>query len=221
MTAADILDRVSMQLNDSARTRWTERMLLNYLTDAMRQTVLNRPDASARVVVMQLVRGEHRQRIPEGYVKLLKVVRNMGMDGATPGRPVLPTTREACDAAYGMLPDVYEADEVLQWAFVQQTPDFFWVYPLPGEDVHLELECAAGVPQLMALADVLPLSDIFAEPLREYVLYRAYSVNGASVIDAQRAQSHLQQYYLAIGNEKAARMLGDPYARTSDLAVQQ
>ena len=48
MIASDILDRVSMQLNDQGRVRWTLPMLLNYLTDAMRQTVLVRPDANAR-----------------------------------------------------------------------------------------------------------------------------------------------------------------------------
>ena len=75
MLASDILDRVSMQLNDAARTRWSERMLLNYLTDAMRQTVLNRPDASAAVTVMKLEQGQQRQSIPEGMIMLLKVTR--------------------------------------------------------------------------------------------------------------------------------------------------
>lgn len=207
-----------MQLNDTARTRWTERMLLNYLTDAMRQTVLNRPDASAAVTVMKLERGQHRQHIPDGMVVLLKVTRNMG-DGSTPGRPVTMTTREAMDSIAGMVPG-WESDEVEQYAFVQQTPEFFWVYPLPGEDVHVELECAADVADLKSMKDELPLSSIWAEPLREYVLYRAYSLNGTSPLDRARATEHLQQYYLAMGNQQAARLLGDPYKRSHDLQIQ-
>lgn len=194
-------------------------MMLNYLTDAMRQTVLNRPDASAKVVVMKLERGSHRQKIPAGNVMLLKATRNMGVDGETPGRPLTMTTREAMDACYGAM-DI-ESDVVLQYAFVQATPEYFWVYPMPSDTCYLELECSSDVKQLRDMSDTLPLSDIWAEPLREYVLYRAYSLNGASQVDNARAQSHLQQYYLAIGNERAARTLGDPYNRSSDLAPQQ
>ena len=218
MLASDILDRVSMQLNDTDRTRWTARMLLNYLTDAMRQTVLNRPDASATVVVMQLEAGKQRQRIPEGMVMLLKVTRNM-IDGTIPGRPISMTTREAMDNIAGMLLDL-ESSEIRQYAFVQQTPEFFWVYPLPGPGVFVELECASDVDELNALTDELPLSSIWAEPLREYVLYRAYSLNGTSPQDRSRATEHLQQYYLAIGNQQAARTLGDPYRRSFDLQTQ-
>ena len=95
MIASDILDRVSMQLNDQGRVRWTLPMLLNYLTDAMRQTVLVRPDANARAHVVKLTPGSTRQRIPEGSLMFLAMVRNMGPDGLTPGRPIEPTTREA------------------------------------------------------------------------------------------------------------------------------
>ena len=218
MIAADIIDRCSMQLNDSARVRWTERMMLDFLTDAMRQTVLNRPDANPAIVVMKLERGKHRQKIPDGNFMLLKVVRNMGITGDTPGAPLTMTTRESMDAAYGVM-DI-ESDVALQYAFVQATPEYFWVYPLPGDSVYLELECAADVPQLTSMNDKLGMSEVWAEPLREYVLYRALSVNGANQIDNARSMNHLQQYYLAIGNEKAARMLGDPYNRSSDLAPQ-
>lgn len=217
MLASDILDRVSMQLNDASRTRWTERMLLNYLTDAMRQTVLNRPDANAVVVVTKLEEHGLRQRVPEGMCMLLKVTRNMGDDGQTPGRPVTMTTREAMDYAESLVP-WFEGSEIEQYAFVQATPQFFWVYPAPVGNVYVELECTADVLQLTALTEELPLSGIWAEPLREYVLYRAYSLNGTSTADRARANDHLQQYYLAIGNEKAARVLGDPYRRSHDLS---
>lgn len=218
MLASDILDRVSMQLNDAGRVRWSERMLLQYLTDAMRQTVLSRPDASATAVVMELEAGKQRQRIPHGMVTLLKVVRNMG-DGETPGRPVTMTTREAMDSIAGLVPQ-WEYDEVHQYAFVQATPEFFWVYPTPGEGVYVELECASDVDELKSLKDELPLSQVWAEPLREYVLYRAFSLNGTSPQDRARATEHLQQYYLALGNQQAARVVGDPYKRSFDLQTQ-
>ena len=219
MKAADILDRVSMQLNDTARTRWTERMLLNYLTDAMRQTVLNRPDANAKVSVMKLEAGQQRQSIPDDMLMLLRVTRNMGDDGKTPGKSLTTTTREAMDSFGDMAPN-YEYSEVFQYAFVQTTPRYFWVYPLPSEDVYVELECAGDVPQLMSVEEELPLSNIWAEPLREYCLYRAFSLNGTSSADRLRASDHLQQYYISIGNQQAARTLGDPYRQSHNLQGQ-
>lgn len=218
MRASDILDRVSTQLNDAERVRWSEYMLLQYLTDAMRQTVLQRPDASATVMVMELEAGKQRQRIPDGMVSLLKVVRNM-RGGVEAGRPVTMTTREAMDSIAPIVPH-WEYDEVHQYAFVQQTPEYFWVYPTPGEGVFVELECSADVDELKSLQDRLPLSQIWAEPLREYVLYRAFSLNGTSTADRTRASEHLQQYYLAVGNQRMARLIGDPYKRSFDLQQQ-
>ena len=219
MKASEILDRCSMQLNDVDRTRWTVQMLLDYLTDAMRQTVLNRPDAAAVVKVLHLTPGQSRQEIPPGTVMLLKAVRNVSADGKRAGRPLTPTTREAMDACFP-LDSFVTSNEIFQYAFVQQTPQYFWVYPIPGQNAYVELECSADIPQLTSLEETLPLANIWAEPLREYVLYRAFSLNAASQIDSSRAQVHLQQYYLLLDNQKAARLLGNPYNKTNTLDAQ-
>ena len=50
--------------------------------------------------------------------------------------------------------------------------------------------------------------------MREYVLYRAYSLNATSAADRGRATEHLQQYYVALGYEDRARVLGNPYNRS-------
>lgn len=219
MTAKDILDRVSEQLNDVDRVRWTEKMLLHYLTDAMRQTVLHRPDAAAVVKVVHLTPGQSRQEIPEGTVMLLKAVRNTNAGGTKFGRPLTLTTREAMDACWPIAADAY-SNEIFQYAFVQQTPQYYWVYPMPGNNAHLELECSADIADVESLDEVLALANVWAEPLREYVLYRAFSVNAASQTDGARAQSHLQQFYLLLDNQKAARLLGNPYNKTDTLDVQ-
>ena len=219
MKASEILDRCSMQLNDVDGVRWTPEMMLDYLTDAMRQTVLHRPDASAVVKVVHLVAGQSRQEIPEGTVMLLKAVRNVSADGKKAGRPLTPTTREAMDACFP-LDSFVTSNEIFQYAFVQQTPQYYWVYPIPGQNAYLELECSADIPQLTAYNQTLPLANIWAEPLREYVLYRAFSLNAASQIDSSRAQAHLQQYYLLLDNQKAARLLGNPYNKSDTLNTQ-
>lgn len=88
MIASDILDRVSMQLNDQGRVRWTLPMLLNYLTDAMRQTVLARPDANARAHVVKLTPGSTRQRIPEARSCFLPWFGTWARTGLPPDGPL-------------------------------------------------------------------------------------------------------------------------------------
>lgn len=221
MIASEILDRVSMQLDDQTRTRWTEAMLLNYLTDAMRQMSLERPDSHSTVIVQHLVQGSNRQTIPTGMAKLLRVVRNMGIDGTTPGQFVTATTRDAMETlCTGWVPNA-QFDEIDQYAFVQATPQNYWVWPTPSAYAYLELECCADVAQLTAMNATIPFISIWSEPLREYVLYRAFSQNGASQADQARAVAHLQQFYVMIGNEAQARILGNPYNKTYSIPTGQ
>jgi hypothetical protein len=212
--ASDVLDRVSAVLCDVTRVRWTVDMLLDYLTDAMRQTVLNRPDANATVEVVALTPNTTKQRIPVGAVRFLGLLRNMGADGLTAGAPIMPTTRESMDASLVSWHTDAPASVIDNYLFNADTPEFFYVSPRPVAGVYVEMEYARDVPQVAVLTETLPLSNVWAEPLREYVLYRAYSVNAASQVDGMRAMNHLKQYYLAVGEEGRAKAIFSPYLST-------
>ena len=214
MIASDVLDRCSRELNDTARVRWTLTDLLGFLTDAMRQTVLLRPDANATVAVVQLTAGNTKQQIPTGAIRFLSLVRNMGAGGLVPGLPIVPTTREAMDAASATWHTDAPAAEIDHYLYNADTQQYFYVSPPPAAGVYVEMEYAMDVTELTAGTDTLPLPSIWIEPLREYVLYRAFSVNNASMADKQNALNHLKQFYLAIGEEGRAKALFNPYAPT-------
>lgn len=214
MIASDVLDRCSVILTDTTRVRWTAAMLMGFLADAMRQTVLLRPDANSTVAVVMLAEGNTKQRIPNGAVRFLSLVRNMGSGGLTPGSPITPTTREAMDSASATWHLEGASSVIDHYLYNVDTPNFFFVSPPPAADVFVEMEFARDIADITVLDDELPLASIWIEPLREYVLYRAYSVNAASTDDRDRAQSHLRQFYLAIGEEAKAKLLFNPYQPT-------
>ena len=214
MIASDVLDRCSAELNDTGRVRWTEAMLLGYLSDAMRQTVLLRPDANATVATVQLTAGNTKQSIPPGAIRFLSLVRNMGAGGTSPGTPIVPTTREGMDAASATWHTDTPSSIIDHYLYNADTPQYFYVSPPPATGTYVEMEYALDIAELASMTDTLPLSSIWMEPLREYVLYRAYSVNNASMADKQNAMAHLKQFYLAVGEEGRAKALFNPYAPT-------
>jgi len=214
MIASDILDRCSAVLGDPSRVRWTASDLLSYLTDAMRQTVLIRPDANAVVATVQLTAANTRQAIPSDAVRFLSLVRNMGAGGLVPGSPITPTTREAMDAASAAWHVDTASSVIDHYLYNQDTPSVFYVYPKPATGTYVEMEYARDVGELTSVGDTLPLAGIWAEPLREYVMYRAYSRNVSSVSDKQTAANHLRQFYLALGEESRAKALFNPYQPT-------
>ena len=214
LLASDILDTVSGELHDQNRIRWTLARLFDFLTDAMRQTVLIRPDAYSAVEVMHLTPGNTRQSIPADAVRFLSLVRNMGSDGLTPGQPIPVTAREALDASMVTWHQAASGDSIDNYAFNPDTPTIFWVTPPPGANVHVEIEVAKKPATVTSLTNVLPLSEVWAEPLREYTLYRCYSINAASPVDGARATRHLAQFYTALGEEAKAKALRSPVIPT-------
>lgn len=217
MIASDILDGVSKTLNDEGRVRWRTDMLLEFLTGAMRQTVLCRPDAYSEFRSVKLVPGSSRQSIPSDAARFLGLTRNMGSDGNTPGFPITPTTREIMDQAmvYWHNEDAVISDTIDHYVFLPDMPKNFYVVPIPGNNVYVEIMLSLHVPAVEAMSSELPLDEQWAEPLREYVLYRAYGVNQASPSDRQLASMHLQNFYTSLGQESAAKLLSNPIKPTT------
>ena len=85
---ADIVQRVRHILQDEgvANIRWEDSELLAWLSDAVSQILVYRPDATATTSDMALVAGP-KQRLPVDGNQLLDVVRNIKPDDK-PGRSI-------------------------------------------------------------------------------------------------------------------------------------
>lgn len=174
LTAQSIIDKAEATLFDDTNVRWAAAELLGHLNDGQRELVALKPDANSVNAVLALVAGT-KQAVPTGGVQLLKAVRNMGLDGSTPGRAITPASMETLDRMRpGWHTDTAD-DEVRHYLFDPRDPKTFYVTPpQPATPGRIEVVYAA-TPADVALGDPITIDDIYATALYYFILARAHS----------------------------------------------
>ena len=76
-TIKALLERISIELTDKARTSWSAADLVSYYNSAIAAIANYRPDVFAQTQEFTCVAGT-RQAMPAGAVKLIEVERNTG-----------------------------------------------------------------------------------------------------------------------------------------------
>ncbi len=128
MIVSAILDRVSEVLQDKGRVTWIESDLLAWFNEAQRAVAQVRADASSVIGNITLVAGT-KQTLPTGGRRLIDVRRNMGTDGATPGRVIDLIAEDDLDR---FNPDWHTdtaAAVILNYMVHDMVPGTFYVYP--------------------------------------------------------------------------------------------
>lgn len=198
LTAAVTIDKAEIILQDTTNVRWAASELLGWFNDGQREIVIARPDAYVQTVSHPLVAGT-RQTIPSAGHQLVKVTRNMGANGTTPGRAVRMVPEEMLNAS---TPDWHAATPAavtLHYTFDIRQPRNFYVFPPAIAANTVELVYSASPPPLAAATDVQLIDDVYANVLLDYVLYRAYSKDAESTANAARATTHRQMFESALG----------------------
>jgi hypothetical protein len=203
LTAAHTIDKAELILQDTTNIRWSEAELLGWFNDGQREIVMLRPDTYVQTTSLAMVAGT-RQSIPANGYQLVKVTRNMGANGTTPGRVVRKVPEEQLDASMPNWHAATAAAETLHYTFDPRQPRAFYVYPPAIANNTVELVYSAAPPPLAAKTDVQLLDDVYANPLLDYVLYRAYSKDAESTSNAQRALAHRQAFDQSLGLKAAA-----------------
>lgn len=213
MLASDIITRAGRLLFDPTHVRWTVDELIDYINDAQRQIVLLVPDANSRNESIQLQAGT-RQPMPNNSIRLLRLTRNMGADGETPGRVIYPTVRTALDSE---IPDWHTSTDTTVEHYIYDPEvdrTHFYVYPgVGGQQVHVEIVYSVVPATANAAGDELELADQYISPIVDWVLYRCWAKDADYAGNPQRAQTHEQSFYqqLGIKYQSAARV--DPNRR--------
>lgn len=203
MRASDIVTRAHRILSDTGGVRWTLPEMLDWIADAQRAVVFYRPDANAVNAVVRLVTGTRQSLPPLGDV-LLRVVRNMGANGLTPGKAVRLLSREILDNEQPDWHTTPTAAAVDHYIYDTQDPKHFYVYPcvagVLGNDAntHLEIVYAATPAAPTDTNDVLTLGDQYLTPVLDFALYRSYMKDAQYAGNMQRAQAHLQTFAAAL-----------------------
>jgi hypothetical protein len=203
--ASTIIDRVSKQLVDPTNIRWSRTQLLDWVSVGQRFIITLQPQAGAApALAMALVAGT-KQTVPiASVVSILKIVRNLGVSGTTPGRAIGPLDTDLLDRCKPSW-HTDTASAIVQCAAVDKNdPDVFWVYPPSNGLNYVQVNYAANPAPLATESTALGILDMYEEPLTHYVMFRALSKN-ADFAATPDADKYLALFNAAIGATTTAQ----------------
>lgn len=200
--AVDLINRVSITLQDPTFVRWTQSELLNYLNDAQRQVVLFRPDAKAVNAPFTCVNAA-KQTLPADGLRLISVLRNTG------GRAITKVDRSILDV---QLPTWYETavgtDGVKHYVYDALDPKNFYVFPKPAAAYQIDIIYAMSPVDIVISnyttdTQVIGIDDIYANALMDYMMYRAYQKD-SEFANLNRAAVYYQAFTTSLGIKSQA-----------------
>lgn len=177
ITCQTLIDGVSAtQLNDAEKITWSETLLTSALNQALAMLSLVRPDATSKVFEFACKKGT-RQNLPDDGLRLLKVVRNLKLDGAI-GRAVRLVNISDLDSIAPNWHSDPEVDTTKEYMFDERSPKWFYVYPPAKAGLKLEIEYSAQPATITSLDQLLPVDMVYMQPLQEFILYKLLSGEG-------------------------------------------
>ncbi|HEX7116270.1 MAG TPA: DUF6682 family protein [Steroidobacter sp.] len=204
--AEPILADVRQTLQDEGSTRkWSDVDLVGYGNEGVRTIALFKPDATAKTATIALAAGT-RQLLPADGLRLIKLTRNMGADGNTPGRPVHVADAETLAR---FAPDWHTrvgVDEIENYAYDENDPKVFWVFP-PAKAGRRVEGVYSAVPAAMDAAGlnydnpvvVVPLDDVYEAVLKAWMLRCAFGVEISSITSQRLATRYEQSFASMLG----------------------
>lgn len=200
--AVDLINRVAATLQDPSFVRWTQQELLTYLNEAQRAVVTFRPDAKT-VTYTHTCTASARQSLPADGLRLMSVLRNAN------GRAITKVARKVLDV---QLPNWYEqaisSDGVKHFVYDALDPKVFYLFPKPAvtnqiEIVYATLPAELVVSNFTTDTQVLGVDDIYANPIMDYMMYRAYQKD-SEFANLNRATAYYQTFAQALGIKSQA-----------------
>jgi hypothetical protein len=208
ITAADVITRATDLIQDQTNVRWPVEELMRYLNDGRREICIVRPDIYATTSVVTLAAGT-KQAVPADGRRLLDVVRNIAVDGVTPGRAIRIVEREVLDA---QRPNWHTeaAGAVRHFMFDERTPREFFVYPPASATTKVQLSYSKTPVEIVDPNTELSDEDIYTSALVDYVCYRAFSKDAEYAGNTERAALHYSQFMSSLGVGKKASYVTSP-----------
>lgn len=207
---SDLITRAQTILQDttSQGIRWPREELLGWLNDAYREIVGLRPDASSKYDTFVCVQGTRQDLHRDGSgmidaIQLLDVARNLGGNmGAIRkvDRVLLDDQRRTWHAEAS-------TDSIEMWAQDPRSQREFFVYPPAKAGAQVEVLYSFAPATHSSEGDgngEIRLLDIFANPILDFMLYRAYQKDVDYAANDMRASVHYQAVYNALGLQSQA-----------------
>jgi len=168
-------------LKDEGNDYWGEPDLVNFYNRSASAVVNVRPDANTVNAVIKLAAGAS-QTIPSRGNALMDVIRNMGIDGETPGVAITATDKQLLALYDPTWPQATQEAEVRNWASV--SPRRFVVYPPNTGTGYVEIVMAENPPQINHDAGglwevaLVGVEDQFVNAVFYHMMFLAHSKDG-------------------------------------------
>lgn len=115
----------------------------------------------------------------------------------------MATTRNSLDS---LLPNwtTDTGTDVEQYVYDQKSPEVFYVYPMPPADHPLNL-LVSQAPAMVMITDfdtdtqLFSLDELWINPVINYIMFRAYSIDMETEANMQQAQSYLAMFANDLG----------------------
>lgn len=212
-TADDYVIDAADLYGDTGYDRIEEDDWLRYLNAGIRALVLVRPDAYAITDGVLLVPGV-KQSLPAAALRLLDIHVNLGSDSQTTGKIISPADRQHINYSNLLWAAATGETAIDNFSYDRNIPDIFFVTPPVSStvDVYVEMSTSQLPATLTATTDVMLISDLYFEPLIQYMLYKGFSADDEGV-EFGKATQHLQNFYNLLQVEAAASLANGPESK--------
>lgn len=208
ISVSTILTNVAVILQDITNVRWSQTELLAWLNAAQREIIGYKPNASVKTAPVATVAGT-RQTAPADCISILRVVRNLGADGMTPGPAIRLVSHEIMDAQNPNWHTDPQSGTLRHYVFDDQNPKTYYVYPPSNGNTKPEMAYCA-YPADATLTGTISVDDIFESALMNYILYRAYLKDAEYAMNGQLATQYYGAFTTLLTGKSAAEVAVDP-----------
>jgi hypothetical protein len=206
MLVKRLVDTISDELNDREpgheHVRWLLNDIFEYITEAIEQLALFKPDLFAVTQTIKLRPGA-AQRIPTSIAKLMDVTNNIAVDGAL-GSPILRNDYNLIRYFNKTSCISKTATEVRSFSIDAANPRVFYVSPVEQyPDQYVQI-LGQSSPQMIGSIDddiVFTGGDaaLYFNAMKDWALYRAFMRDTESQTSLQRARMHYDAFYHLLG----------------------
>lgn len=212
MELGEIIRRAGLILQDEEHVRWEVPELVMWINDGAREIVSRKRSARAVTVALALEGGAY-QVLPQRTVQLLDVIRNLGMDGGSPGRAIRRVDRQLMDDQVPNWHAMKPSASIKHFMFDERAPTVFHVYPPAVADTQIECLISQLPPFVTEVSDVIDLSSEYMNLILAYVVYRALSKD-SEFSNGTVAALHYQAFLEGVSDSYEKVTLNSPNANS-------
>lgn len=213
-----LLSRAAVLLQDDDLVRWAPLDLQSWLNDGYRELVNLRPDANTIAAEYACQAGVRQVLSFSDAARLVSVSHNTAT--ASNKYNVVLVSSSSLDSQRRGWRAEPQTINIEHYLFDPRTPKEFDVYPPATSAARLwVLYAAIPAPHTLtaeqlinqATAEVIRVDDAFANALLDYILYRAYSIDGESGSNG-KAAAYYNTFRTALGEKGQSDAASQPGA---------